>query len=224
MNFKRKLLAIVASSALVCSSAFAEGFYAKVGGAGAMSMKPSIITKGESSIVPSFYVGFGMKVIDGVRIGVEGQGWLNDTKVATGLVAGDYVLKGTPYTGHVAVYYDIEMSDSMIPFVGVRVGYAQGVFGINDPKPEEGKPALTETKKKAMEKSSELGSLTAGGSLGLGIMMTDSLALDVAYNLDYYKVSATQEAKDNAALSKAATETDTSLFAHKVSVGVSFKF
>ena len=210
----------------LCSSAFAEGFYAKIGAAGAMSMKSSIITAGDASIVPSAFGCFGMKVIDGVRVGVEAQAWLNNTKIATGLVGGDYVLKGTPFTGHLAVYYDIQMSDSVMPFVGARVGYAQGVFGINDPKPKKGEQ-MTEARKKAIEKSFELGSITGGGSLGVAVALTESLALEVAYNLDYYKLAATQEVKDDVALSKdvkAAVEADSSLLTHKVSVGVSFKF
>jgi opacity protein-like surface antigen len=226
MNLKRKLLAVVASSALVCSSAFAEGFYAKVGAAGAMSMKPSTVTAGDASIVPSAYVGFGMNVMPCLKVGVEAHGWLNDTKIADGLEAGDYVLKGTPFTGHLAVYYDVEVSDSIKPFVGARVGYAKGAFGINDPKPKKGK-TMTDISKKAVEKSSELASLTAGASLGLGVMMTDSISIEVAYNLDYYKISPTQEAKDAAVKSKVedlVKTTESSLFTHKASLGLSFKF
>jgi hypothetical protein len=115
MNFKRKLLAVVASSTLVCSSVFAEGFYVKAGAAGAMSMKPDMFTSGETNIVPNLYLGFGMNVIDALRVGVEGAGWMPATKVAekVGKNSKELHLKDA-WSISAAAYYDIEVSDSLV--------------------------------------------------------------------------------------------------------------
>ena len=224
MNLKRKLLAVVASSALVCSSAFAEGFYAKVGAAGTMSMKPEMFTSGETNIVPNLYVGFGMNVVGGFRIGVEGSGWMPATKVAekVGKNSKELHLKDTWSIAGVA-YYDIEVSDSIVPCVGVRVGYVKGAYGLNETS------VVDEKVKAGLLKYASFSPLTGGASLGLGVRMMDNMLLDVSYNLDYYSLVVTDEGKAMPKTSKGTSEfgsddASVNFFAHKVAAGITFKF
>ena len=221
MNFKSQFCAMLLCSTL-SSSVFAADFYARVGVAGAKNMKPEVLTNGAAVMVPNGYVGVGMSVIENLRLGVEFNGWLNNTTVANKLEVGDLLLKSNPLTLSLSAFYDFKYSSMVTTFIGAKIGYAQGVLGVNDAKVNGG-----DVTKNSLKELLQMCKAFGGGVLGVQVPLTENISGEVSYNLDYYSFSSGDAMKRNifAKMSVSAGEdARPSIYVHKLAVGVNFKF